>query len=250
MAATTTSANPQPAQPLAAPAAPPAEHPIWRLLGKTRKHVLGMMSGTSGDGLDCALTVIAGHGLQTRVLQVQSATLPYSAAQREFIAASAVSKRLGLLEESLGVELLVRHGGRLSTLDLESGLMLATRRLSGHVPQTLREPVTVQPGGYWLSTPARWIAGVSRVQRARVVGATADLPADGVVWSSDASGDGLLLAEPLFGVPAYGTMAHSFIQAHEDETLVFERFARARPEQVTLLLDTYDTEAAARPLLS
>lgn len=104
---------------------------------------------------------------------------------------------MSLADRRAEVELLVRHGGRLSTLDLESGLMLATRRLSGHVPQTLREPVTVQPGGYWLSTPARWIAGVSRVQRARVVGATADLPADGVVWSSDASGDGLLLAEPL-----------------------------------------------------
>ena len=45
-------------------------------------------------------------------------------------------------------------------------------------------------------------------------------------------------------------MAHSFIQAHEGETFAFERFARARPDQVTLLLDAYDTEAAAKKVVS
>ena len=41
-------------------------------------------------------------------------------------------------------------------------------------------------------------------------------------------------------------MAHSFIQAHDDETLAFERFARARPFDVVLLIDTYDTGRGAR----
>jgi nicotinate phosphoribosyltransferase len=40
-------------------------------------------------------------------------------------------------------------------------------------------------------------------------------------------------------------MAHSFVQAHDDEAAAFERFARARPDNVVLLIDTYDTEAAA-----
>jgi nicotinate phosphoribosyltransferase len=48
-----------------------------------------------------------------------------------------------------------------------------------------------------------------------------------------------------FGVPVYGTMAHSFVQAHVDETESFERFAKSHPDNVVLLLDTYDTEAAA-----
>jgi nicotinate phosphoribosyltransferase len=44
-------------------------------------------------------------------------------------------------------------------------------------------------------------------------------------------------------------MAHSFVQAHEHETEAFEHFARSRPRASTLLIDTYDTEAAARSLI-
>lgn len=48
-----------------------------------------------------------------------------------------------------------------------------------------------------------------------------------------------------FGIPLYGTMAHSFIQAFDDEREAFLAFARARPDQTVFLLDTYDTERAA-----
>jgi nicotinate phosphoribosyltransferase len=50
---------------------------------------------------------------------------------------------------------------------------------------------------------------------------------------------------PLFGIPTYGTMAHSFVQVHDDETTAFAHFAAANPESVVLLIDTYDTGAAA-----
>lgn len=81
MAATTTSPDPL--------SGPPTGHltghPIARLLSKPRKQVLGLMSGTSADGLDCALTTIEGCGLTTRVLAVKAATWPYSPEQRRFI---------------------------------------------------------------------------------------------------------------------------------------------------------------------
>lgn len=53
-----------------------------------------------------------------------------------------------------------------------------------------------------------------------------------------------------FGVPISGTMAHSFVQAHDDEVESFRSFARARPDSVTLLIDTYDTEAAAGKIVA
>jgi len=37
-----------------------------------------------------------------------------------------------------------------------------------------------------------------------------------------------VLAEKLFGIPTYGTMAHSFVQSFENESAAFETFARAR----------------------
>jgi nicotinate phosphoribosyltransferase len=57
-------------------------------------------------------------------------------------------------------------------------------------------------------------------------------------------------AERLYGVPLFGTMAHSFVEIHDDESAAFENFARARPENLTLLIDTYDTEAGARKVVA
>jgi nicotinate phosphoribosyltransferase len=58
-----------------------------------------------------------------------------------------------------------------------------------------------------------------------------------------------VLAGERYGIPIVGTMAHSFVQVHDDEMTAFENFSRARPEGVILLIDTYDTEAGARKVV-
>ena len=53
-------------------------------------------------------------------------------------------------------------------------------------------------------------------------------------------------AARLLGIPAFGTMAHSWIQAFGDEPAAFAAFAKVFPENSTLLVDTYDTLAGVR----
>ena len=53
-----------------------------------------------------------------------------------------------------------------------------------------------------------------------------------------------------FGIPTFGTMAHSFIQAHDDEAAAFASFASVHGARVALLIDTYDTEAGARKVVT
>jgi nicotinate phosphoribosyltransferase len=84
----------------------------------------------------------------------------------------------------------------------------------------------------------------------RAHGAEAGLLAARASYVAGFAGTATMLAEERFGIPLYGTMAHSFIEAHDSEILAFERFARARPQGVVLLIDTYDTERAAQSVVA
>ncbi|MDR3511712.1 MAG: nicotinate phosphoribosyltransferase [Caulobacteraceae bacterium] len=80
----------------------------------------------------------------------------------------------------------------------------------------------------------------------RAHGAEAGLTAARASYLAGFAGTATVLAGALWDIPLFGTMAHSFIQSYDSEAEAFMAFARARPEGLVILLDTYDTEAAAR----
>ena len=79
----------------------------------------------------------------------------------------------------------------------------------------------------------------------RAHGAEAALYAARASYLVGFTGTATVLAGKKYEIPLYGTMAHSYIQAHNSEYAAFEAFARAQQNNVTLLIDTYDTEHAA-----
>jgi len=80
----------------------------------------------------------------------------------------------------------------------------------------------------------------------RAHGAEAGLLAARASYLAGFTGTSTTLAAPRFGIPVFGTMAHSFVQAHESETEAFMHFADVFPDNAVLLIDTYDTVEGAR----
>ena len=55
-----------------------------------------------------------------------------------------------------------------------------------------------------------------------------------------------VLAGRRYGIPVYGTMAHSYVMAHDSEREAFEHFVAMFPQLSTLLVDTYDATRGIR----
>ncbi|MDQ8737616.1 nicotinate phosphoribosyltransferase [Paenibacillus sp. LHD-38] len=77
--------------------------------------------------------------------------------------------------------------------------------------------------------------------------------ADAAIWGARASyiagfhATSNMRAGMLFGIPAKGTHAHSWVQGHDSEEEAFRLYAESLPDQVTLLVDTYNTLKSGVP---
>ena len=76
---------------------------------------------------------------------------------------------------------------------------------------------------------------------------------DGAVYGARASyiggcvGTACTIAEQEFGIPALGTMAHSWVQLFDRELEAFQVYARRYPHACTLLVDTYNVLKSGIP---
>ena len=76
---------------------------------------------------------------------------------------------------------------------------------------------------------------------------------DGAVYGARAAyiagccGTACTIADREFGIPALGTMAHSWVQLFDSELEAFKAYARQYPASCTLLVDTYNTLKSGVP---
>jgi nicotinate phosphoribosyltransferase len=82
----------------------------------------------------------------------------------------------------------------------------------------------------------------------RAHGTDAALKVARTSYLAGAAGTSNVLAGKLYGVPIFGTMAHSYIQSHDDEAEALRAFAEVHPD-TTLLVDTYDTLEGVRTVV-
>ena len=61
------------------------------------------------------------------------------------------------------------------------------------------------------------------------------------------AGTACTISDQLFGVPAGGTMAHSWVQMFDSELEAFRAYCRTYPENATLLVDTYNVLESGIP---
>ncbi len=82
----------------------------------------------------------------------------------------------------------------------------------------------------------------------RAHGTDAALKVARAVYLAGGAGTSNVLAGMTYGIPVFGTMAHSYVQAHDSESVSFEAFAALYPD-TTLLVDTYDTLAGVQKVI-
>ena len=81
----------------------------------------------------------------------------------------------------------------------------------------------------------------------RAQGATGAVDGARAAYIGGCAGTACTLTDALYGVPAGGTMAHSWIQMFDNEYTAFRTYCELYPENPTLLVDTYNTLKSGVP---
>ncbi|MBU3214467.1 nicotinate phosphoribosyltransferase [Clostridium estertheticum] len=81
----------------------------------------------------------------------------------------------------------------------------------------------------------------------RTHGADAAIMGARASYIGGVSGTATTIADQMYGIPATGTMAHSWIQFFGDEYKAFETYAKTYPDTCTLLVDTYNVITSGIP---
>ncbi|MCQ4021860.1 MULTISPECIES: nicotinate phosphoribosyltransferase [unclassified Ruminococcus] len=81
----------------------------------------------------------------------------------------------------------------------------------------------------------------------RAQGASGAIDGARAAYIGGAAGTACTLSDMLYGVPASGTMAHSWVQMFDTEYEAFEAYCKLYPNSSTLLVDTYNTLKSGVP---
>lgn len=133
-------------------------------------------------------------------------------------------------------EPLVRVEGDLIECQLVEGMLLNTVNF-----QSL---IATKTARVWLASDKSSIMefGLRRAQ-----GPDGAMSASRAAFIGGAAGTSNTLAGKVYGIPVLGTMAHSWIMAHESEEAAFESYAALYPDKTVFLIDTYDSLRSGAP---
>ena len=104
-----------------------------------------------------------------------------------------------------------------------------------------------------IATKANRIVRAARGRTVMEFGSRRAQGYDGAIYGARAAyiggcvGTACTIAEREFGIPAMGTMAHSWVQMFPDELEAFRTYANMNPDNCVLLVDTYDVLKSGVP---